>query len=439
MEPHLPGHPLSPAPLAQAGGVPAAVDGPGALARAESGPGLYVHVPFCAARCDYCDFATGAFSGVAVDRYLDALELEMARRESQASSLRFRSVFFGGGTPSALPARHFLRLWAALQRHFTIEPGAEITLEVNPESARDSLLAAWRGAGVNRLSFGVQSFHDDELEALGRIHDSRRPAEAFARARAHGFERLSLDLMFAFPGHTIERWSATLDAALALEPEHLSAYAFIVEAGTPLGNAVLRAEQRVPEPEAQADAYALLGEKAARAGLGCYETSNFCHPDAESRHNLGYWLRRPYLGLGPSAHGLVNGARYANHWSLDRWAESLERGLAPESERELETPASAACEMLLLGLRLGTGVRPADYSPASWNAVRTRYGRALEAAVASGRLEAVGGGFQVAARHRFVADDVIAWIDARAARPFDSAASDPIIPRPCPSPLSPAA
>ncbi len=427
MEPHLPADPLT-----------ARLDGPGAEARAQAGPGLYVHVPFCAARCGYCDFASGSLSAAAVERWLAALEREMALRAGPARGRRFRSVFFGGGTPSAISARHFRRVWAGLVRHFDLEPGAEITLEANPESVRDPLLEAWRAAGVNRLSFGVQSFHDDELAGLGRLHDARRPSAAFARARAHGFPRLSLDLMFGFPGHSLARWSATLEAAFALEPEHLSAYAFILEGGTPLGNAVLRGEARLPEASAQADAYQLLTARAGRAGFGCYETSNFCRPGAESRHNLGYWLRREYVGLGPSAHGLLGGERYANHWSLERWAESLERGLAPESARERETETGAACEVLLLGLRLGSGVRLADYPPALRAAVETRYGPALAAADRAGRLERLPGGFRVRPEHRFVADDIIAWIEARASRSFDRAAPDRIIESPCPSPPSPA-
>jgi len=426
MESHLPADSLN------------TLDGPGAPARAEAGPGLYVHVPFCAARCGYCDFSSGALSSVALERYVSALEREIGRRSSDSSATLFRTVFFGGGTPSTLSARHLRRVIGVLRAAFSIHPRAEITIEVNPESANDRLLAAWREAGINRLSFGVQSFHDDELLGLGRLHDSRRPAIVFERARAHGFERLSLDLMFGFPGASLSRWSETLERALELAPEHLSAYAFIVEAGTPLGNAVLRGEAAVLEAEAQADAYALLSERTRAAGLGGYETSNFARPGAESRHNLGYWLRRPYVGLGPSAHGLVNGERYANLWSLERWAEALERGLAPEGEREPESAASRASEIVMLGLRLGTGLVPADYSAAEWSEVRHGYGVALENAARGGRLERRAGGYRIRPEHRFVADDVIAWVESRST-PFDSGPLGPIIPSPCPNPLSPAA
>ncbi|TMQ56418.1 MAG: radical SAM family heme chaperone HemW [Candidatus Eisenbacteria bacterium] len=272
----------------------------GRSAREDARAGLYVHVPFCATRCTYCDFSSGALSAAAVERYLLGVEREIARRAPAAGALAFTSVFFGGGTPSALSARHFRRVWRALTASFTIAEGAEITLEANPESVRGALLEAWAEAGVNRLSMGAQSFVSEELEALGRIHSAERPAEAFALARAHGFRRLSLDLMFGFPGHTIERWRRTVEAALALEPEHLSAYCFIPEAGTPLGNAVLAGERALPAPEEHAESYEALARWIEPAGYTRYETSNFCRAGGEARHNLVYWLRRPYVGLGPS-------------------------------------------------------------------------------------------------------------------------------------------
>src|SRR5207247_725396 len=189
---------------------------------------------------------------------------------------------------------------------------------------------------------------------------AERPAQAVALARAHGFRRLSLDLMFGFPGHTLASWRRTVEQALALPIEHLSAYCFIPEPGTPLGNTVLRGEQALPPPEAQAEAYEALAQWAEPLGHACYETSNFCRPGAEARHNLVYWLRRPYLGLGPSAHGLWRGARYGNHYALERWAQALEAGAAPEAEREGEDEAAATLEIVMLGLRLASGLDARD-------------------------------------------------------------------------------
>jgi oxygen-independent coproporphyrinogen-3 oxidase len=248
---------------------------------------------------------------------------------------------------------------------------------------------------------------------------------------------LSLDLIFGFPGHTLESWSTTLDCALGLEPEHLSAYAFIPEAGTPLGDAVLSGRAPVPPDEEQAEAYALFLERAARAGLGSYETSNVCRPGAEARHNLVYWLCRPYVGLGPSAHGFVAGARYGNHRGFGRWAGALERGAGPETVREPGSAAVRARELLMLGLRLTTGLRAADYAPPLWETTLRRYGEALAEAVATGRLRATRGGFAVPRMLRFVADDVLAWIEARAmAHGFDSHSAHSVPSRPCRIPPS---
>jgi oxygen-independent coproporphyrinogen-3 oxidase len=393
----------------------ASLEGPGVAARAEARLGLYVHVPFCAVRCTYCDFSSGSMSAAAVERYLRGIEIEAARRAPPAAAVAFTSVFFGGGTPSALSARHFARLWRALRSHFAIAAGAEITLEANPESVRPALLEAWAAAGVNRLSMGAQSFEPRELARLGRIHDAARPGSAFALARVHGFRRLSLDLMFGFPGHTPARFAATLERALALGPEHLSAYCFIPEAGTPLGDEVLRGAARLPDPEQQADLYASLGERLSREGFGPYETSNFCRPGAEARHNLVYWLRRDYLGLGPSAHGLWRGARYGNHYGMDRWAASLEAD-RPCDTVEPESARSRADEIVMLGLRLATGLAADDQPPAVWGEVMRRYGRAFRDALATGRLEPTVGGVRIAGRHRFLADDIIAWLMAAAER-----------------------
>jgi len=303
---------------------------------------------------------------------------------------------------------------------------------------RPALLDAWREAGVNRLSMGVQSFHDDELERLGRIHDAARPGAAFALARRHGFRRLSLDLMFGFPGHGAARWKATLARALELGPEHLSAYCFIPERGTRLGDAALDGTLRLPSPAAQARAYATLCETLEAAGYAGYETSNFARPGAEARHNLVYWLVRPYLALGPSAHGFVNGARYANHYAFSRWATALERGHDPEAEREPHTRERRATEIMMLGLRLGTGLEPRDHPAQVWEDLMRRYGRAFDQAVGAGRLERTPRGFAIPERLRFVADDVLAWIEARASNvQVDRGSNVSLTLSPCPSLHSP--
>ncbi len=391
-----------------------------ARARNDARVGLYVHVPFCAVRCEYCDFATGTISADAVTRYLEALAREMALRAESARGVRFTSVFFGGGTPSALSARHFRQVWSAIREHFEIAPDAEITLEANPESVRPALLDAWAEAGVNRLSMGAQSFDPDELVRLGRIHDADRPAEAVALARRHGFRRLSLDLMFGFPGHGAKTFRATIERVLAIDPEHVSAYCFIPEADTPMGRATLAGEVALPGPDEQAELYDELTETLARAGHACYETSNFCRPDAEARHNLVYWLRRDYLGIGPSSHSLWRGVRYGNRPGLYDWAARVTQGRAWASE-EPESEASRSEEIVMLGLRLAGGLRATDYTTSEWHDVLARFGPSIERAISMERLVERDGAILVARAHRFVSDDVIAWVAADAERRgFDS-------------------
>ncbi|MEQ1834186.1 MAG: coproporphyrinogen III oxidase, partial [Candidatus Eisenbacteria bacterium] len=236
----------------------------------------------------------------------------------------------------------------------------------------------------------------------------------FALARAHGFQRLSLDLMFGYPGHTAANWERTLAAALALAPEHVSAYGYIPEDGTPLGDLVNGGARAMVSPELEAELHAQADAAFAHAGLAPYETSNWSRPDAESRHNLTYWLRRDYLSLGPSAHGLWLGERYANARALADWAAHLERGEDPAPERERETAASRADETVMLALRLASGLDLADLGEAARAELLRRYGRALADGVAAGRLLRRDGRFAIPATQRFVADDTIAWLAVRA-------------------------
>jgi oxygen-independent coproporphyrinogen-3 oxidase len=391
-----------------------AMEAIGVEARAEAGPGLYVHVPFCSVRCAYCDFSSGAVSRRAMEAWFGAIEREMDLRAPLARGVAFRSLFFGGGTPSALGSRQFGRLWSGLRARFLWAAGAEITLEANPESVRESLLDTWREAGVNRLSLGVQSFLDDELRRLGRVHGAAQADRAFARARAAGFDNVSLDLMFAFPGHTLARWRETLDRALTLLPEHLSAYCYIPEEGTPMGGAVLRGALRLPSPGEQSAMYDALRQAAAAAGYVHYEISNFARPGRASRHNLTYWLRRDYLGLGPSAHSLWREERWGNPYAREAYARRLAAGRDPAGERETCAAQGAAGEAVFLGLRLVGGMRLADYRTVLRAEIAARFGPALDHAARRGELRAGAGTWALAPSRLFVADEVLAWILARA-------------------------
>lgn len=413
-------------------------DGPSAVARASAGAGLYVHVPFCAVPCTYCDFSKGTLSAAKLERWFRALEREAQSRSRQAGGVAFASVFFGGGTPSAMSSRHFRRLWAIVVGAFTIASGAEVTLEANPETVKPSLLDTWASCGVNRLSLGAQTFEADELTRLGRIHGVSRAAEAVALAHAHGFSRVSVDLMFGYPGHDASRFQRTLDRALALGTEHLSAYCFIPEPGTALGDAALSGRSPLPEPDAQARLYEQLETACRDAGLAPYETSNFSRPGAEARHNLTYWLRRDYVGLGPSAHGLWNGVRWGNVHEAAAWAAAIEAGESGEAERERETPETIADEIVMLGLRLASGLDAVDHPPGHWGFVESRYGRAFDEAVREGRLDRTESGWRIAPAHRFVADEIVSWLGARAnSLTFDAVPDAFLDSRPCSNPRFP--
>ena len=414
-------------------------DAPAPAARDAARAGLYVHVPFCAVTCPYCHFAKGPLSAAAVERWLAALAREAALHAPLARGVAFTSLFLGGGSPSAISARAFARLLRIVRDHFALAPGAEVTLEANPEGVKPALVAAWAAAGVNRLSVGAQSFVAEELRRLGRVHGPDGPARAFALARAHGIRRLSLDLMFGFPGHGPEPFARTLAAAVALAPGHVSAYAFQAEAGTPLGDAVLAGRVALPSPDAQADLYELAGAALGAAGLEPYETSNFCRPGEEARHNLTYWLRRDWLALGPSAHGLWRGRRWANAFTLADWAARLERGDDPAVEREDDAPARRADDVVMLALRLAGGLRAADHAPAAWRQLTDRYGAAFAQGERAGRLERTPGGWRLPAAHRFVADDTLAWLAVRAGGRFDTLSTGSLNSTPCPDLRSPAA
>jgi oxygen-independent coproporphyrinogen-3 oxidase len=311
-------------------------------------------VPFCRVRCPYCDFATRPDRPSEWPRFVAGVAAEAAARAFAGGhgpdGRPWGSLAFGGGTPSRLDPAAFTRLAAALDRALVFARGHERSLEANPEDLDAARLAAWRAAGVTRLSIGAQSLFDDELHRLGRTHDARAVAEGVGRARAAGFRTLNLDLMYAFPGHTEARWRATLERALALGTDHLSAYAFTPEPGTVTGEAVLAGRVARPDPDGEAALFALAGERIAAAGFRHYEISNFARVGHECRHNLRYWRCADWLGLGPAAHSFVDGRRFRHLPDLEGWTRDP---LAVE-----ELPADPSAERVFLGLRLDEGIEP---------------------------------------------------------------------------------
>jgi len=316
--------------------------------------GVYVHIPFCAARCDYCDFATWTDRGHLIESYVDACVADLVRRGNEGYPAA-TSVFFGGGTPSLLPADQLVRILDAIVR----TDDAEVTVECNPDSVDASKLAAYRRGGLNRLSFGVQSMAPHVLVALGRTHDPANVTRAIALARDEGFQRLNVDLIYGTPGESAADWRATLEGAIALDVPHVSAYALTVEPATPLGRRVA-AGAAAPDDDGQADAYLLADELLGAAGLEWYEVSNWARAGEECRHNLLYWSEGEYLGIGCAAHGHTDGRRWWNVRTPERYVAAVEAGTAAEAGEERLEPAPRAEEACALALRtrFGSPVAP---------------------------------------------------------------------------------
>ncbi len=273
---------------------------------------LYVHIPFCRSKCVYCDFNSYAGQEALIPAYVEALLREAEAWSGLCAGATVETLFFGGGTPSLVPPAEMKRLMEGLRQRFAIAAEAEVSLEANPESVDFDHLRGLRDLGVNRLSLGVQSFDDEELRFLGRIHSAAEAEAAYGAARQAGFENVGLDLIFGLPQQQLESWQQSLEKAIRLEPEHLSLYALTVEENTPLGRAVAANRAWEPDEDAQAEMYEESEERLEAAGYDHYETSNWAWPGHRCRHNLTYWETRPYLGLGAGAHSYLSGCRFAN-------------------------------------------------------------------------------------------------------------------------------
>ena len=319
---------------------------------------LYVHTPFCAKVCPYCAFYVHKGGAEAQGEFVAALRLEWWHARDEFP-LELETIYFGGGTPSILSAESFGELAKELPRGFSCP---EFTLEVNPATVTDEKAGAWRAAGVNRISLGAQSFDAEMLKLLGRQHTPEEIAETCALLRAHGFENINIDLMFALPGQTEATWDATLHAALACEPNHVSAYALTYEEDTPFFEKLKRGEWR--QDEAQEIAMfertrAVLGA----AGLVDYEVSNFARPGFEAQHNLAYWRGADYLGLGPSACSTIGTLRWRNVPDTRDYAERIARNESVRGEFEEIDAATRARERIMFGLRMREGVALTEFSP----------------------------------------------------------------------------
>jgi oxygen-independent coproporphyrinogen-3 oxidase len=339
---------------------------------------VYVHVPFCARRCSYCDFSIAVRTRVPVDEYLSALAGELTLRLGEAPAPEGRpsidTLYLGGGTPSRLGGEGVARAVATVERWFALAPGAEVTVEANPDDVTPEAVAAWRAAGVNRLSLGGQTFDPAALAWMHRTHDAGQIARAISLARAGGIDDLSLDLIFALPASVPRDWAGDVAQALALEPTHLSLYGLTVEPGTPLGRWAERGEVTEADEERYAAEFLHAHEALAAAGFEHYEVSNFARPGRRARHNSAYWSGAPYLGLGPAAHGFDGVERRWNVSAYASWVRAVAEGRDPADGRETLDDGMREAEAVYLGLRTqdglvlapGDGTRAARWEAAGW-------------------------------------------------------------------------
>jgi oxygen-independent coproporphyrinogen-3 oxidase len=347
--------------------------------------GIYLHVPFCAAICNYCNFNRGLHEAGLRRRYVDALVADI--RRSADSSTRADTIFFGGGTPSLLDPAEAGRIIDACRDSFDLAPDAEITLEANPESSTPAALEGFRAAGVNRLSFGVQSFRDEELRRLGRLHSSETARAAVSSARAAGFDNLSLDLMMWLPGQRPADWLASVEALIELQPDHASLYLLEIYPNAPLRDEMARAGwSQAPDDDAAEMYVAGLG-RLDRAGFEQYEISNVARPAARrSRHNLKYWQEGEWLGFGPGAHATFGGERWRTVSSTTDYIDRVTAGADVKLDRRRLSEQERVEEALFMGLRLTEGLDLAAVSRDHGIDIWARYGQDLSPYVAAGLL-----------------------------------------------------
>lgn len=368
---------------------------------------IYAHVPFCHTVCGYCDFYSIVYDRDAVHPLVDALCSEL-RAYAGRLDLRAETIFVGGGTPTTLPPEELARLLSALRDLVDAAAGLEFTVEANPATVSERTAEALRSCGVNRLSLGAQSFEPSELRVLERIHRPEQVGQTVEIARRAGIGQVNLDLIFAVPGQSLESWLENLCRAVDLGPDHLSCYALTYEEGTPLFDQLRAGQVRRADDSLEAEMYEATIDALAAAGFAQYEISNFARPGCECRHNLVYWHNRPYLGVGPSASGFVEGARYKNVPDAAQYAAAVRAGRSPRVFEERRPLDQQARETAMLELRLRSGLDRAAF--------RERYGRdaleffraAVETHGADGLLEVDEARIALTRAGLLVADTVIA-------------------------------
>ena len=382
--------------------------------------GIYIQVPFCQTKCTYCNFHTGVVSQDRYQPYANAVSkiLESAASSSDRAPVA-DTVYFGGGTPSLLDSAALAKILDALRANYSFET-PEITLEADPETITPEKAKSWLAAGFNRISLGVQSFNDRELQATGRMHRRADVARATETLRAAGFDNISMDLIIGLPHQTRESWEQSVSELLDLRPEHISIYMLEVDEGSHLGKESLAGGTRysapaIPPDDTQAEFYDAACTRLATAGYDHYEISNWALPGRRSGHNLKYWRREPYLGLGAGAHSFDGKARWANAHDSAQYVSMIEQGISPREQIELVTPEQALEEEFFLGLRQLDGIDLArierDYSSLKANGARARFAaihRQIDSLHAQSLLDREGQRLRLSPKHLTISSSILA-------------------------------
>ena len=344
---------------------------------------LYIHIPFCIKKCEYCDFLSGPSTEKQRETYVELLCEEIRQAKSKTSAYEVSTIFFGGGTPSVLTGDQMRKIMETIRDTFYISKCAEISMEMNPGTVCPEKMNAYKEAGINRLSIGLQSVHDEELRMLGRIHTYEEFLKCYRMAREAGFNNINVDLISAIPGQTVESWTRTLKTILELQPEHISAYSLIIEPGTPFHDKYGESEEGLPSEEEERQIYWNTKQLMEEYGYHRYEISNYAKEGYECRHNIGYWNRTPYLGFGIGAASLFEETRYSNFETVEAWGQNFEgkfQGDVLSAEEQME-------ESMFLGLRMMNGVSKTEFETKFCKNIKEIYGKQLEKLVELGLVE----------------------------------------------------
>ena len=321
--------------------------------------GIYIHIPFCASKCGYCDFYSLAGCDKLMPKYHDALLAHITEAAPQMSAYHIDTLYFGGGTPSHYGAKRITEVFNTLKRTAKVLKASEVTVEINPDSATKRDLAALRKEGVNRLSIGMQSANDDILKLIGRRHNFKQVEKVMKDARNVGFDNISLDLIYGLPSQSKNDWADTLAKALALKPEHISCYGLKLEEGTPMYS--YKGSPFLPDDDEQSDMYLYMVETLGQFDYPQYEISNFALQGYESKHNLKYWNLDDYMGFGPGAHSCVGGVRYSFNPYLEKYISGIQQSEDIIDEYEKVSPLDKAAEYIMLGMRMTRGISGGEY------------------------------------------------------------------------------